>query len=119
VPTTSKRDAAFAECRSLGHEWHKGKPLGIGDESDRFSRPYGDANMVGIPSHCVNCGTDRMRWIGRSGESTTRYAYPDGYSRHGDEVLSAKEWRSTYVATLFADFHDAIKIINPRKRKAA
>ena len=113
----------FAECRSLGHEWHKGSPIAIGEDAEGFRRPYGDANMVGIPSHCVNCGTDRMRWIGRSGEAVTRYVYPDGYSRHGEEVLSAREWRQEYVATLFADFNDAIRVVKPkaktRKGKAA
>ena len=113
---------AFAECRSLGHEWHKQTPIGLGEESDVFRRPYGDADMVGIPSHCMNCGTDRMRWIGRSGESITRYAYPDGYSRHGDDVLSAREWRAEYVGSLFADFNAAIRVVKPkpkRKGKAA
>jgi hypothetical protein len=93
----------FAECRSLGHEWRKGSVLGTDDTHDSFKRPFGAATgMIGIPSRCANCGTNKVRWITRSGESVTRYEHPDGYSRHGDEVLSAKEWRHEYVETIFA-----------------
>lgn len=119
----SADDFTVAECRSLGHEWHKGVPLPVGEDHERFRRPYGDADLMGIPSHCDNCGTDRMKWISRSGESVTRYAYPDGYQRHGEDALTHKEWRASYVATLFRDFNDAIRVTKPktrtRKRKAA
>lgn len=94
---------SFAECRSLGHEWHKGKPIGSDDAVK--GKPFGyGTGMIGIPSHCPNCGTAKVRWITRSGESVTRYEYPDGYSRHGDERLSVQEWRHEYVTTIFAQF---------------
>lgn len=106
-----KVELAFAECRSLGHEWHKGKPLGIDETHSKFRRPYGlNEGMVGIPSHCPNCGTEKVRWITRSGVSTTRYEYPDGYSRHGEERLSVQEWRHTYVETIFSQFETNRKV---------
>lgn len=109
------RELSFAECRSLGHEWHKGKPLGIDDQHNQ-RRPYAfTTGSVGIPSNCPNCGTTKVRWITRSGESQTRYEYPDGYSRHGDDVLTPKEWRHTYVETIFAQFERNIR----RTKKAS
>lgn len=105
----------FAECRSLGHEWRKGKVLGVDDTHDSFKRPFGaGTGMIGIPSACANCGTQKVRWITRSGESTTRYEHPDGYSRHGDEVISVAQWRSDYVETIFAQFETST-----RKRRNA
>jgi hypothetical protein len=88
-------EKAYAECRSLGHEWRKGKPIA----TDGI-----DWGSIGIPSMCPNCGTTKVRTITRSGESKTRYDYPDGYSRHGDEVLSVKEWRHAYIETIFESF---------------
>lgn len=111
MPPTIKRDLAirFAECRSLGHEWRKGKPIGI-DDNDGRRKPFGmDTGMIGIPSHCANCGTEKVRWISRSGDSTTRYEYPDGYSRHGDDRLTAQEWRHEYVETIWAQFETNIQ----------
>lgn len=94
----------FAECRSLGHEWRKSKPIGS-DDAGGHRRPFGFyTGSIGIPSTCANCGTSKVRWITRSGESQTRYEYPDGYSRHGDDRLSAQEWRHNYVETIFASF---------------
>lgn len=99
-------EVRFAECRSLGHEWRKGRAIGTDDEHDTFSRPYGASEgMIGIPSSCPNCGTQKVRWITRSGESLTRYQHPDGYSRHGDERLSSQEWRKSYVTSMFAEFN--------------
>lgn len=106
----SRIELAFAECRSLGHEWRKGKPLGSGDSFGGMNAPYSMATgSVGIPSHCPNCGTNKVRWITRSGESVTRYEYPDGYSRHGDEVMTAQEWRHSYVETIFQQFEKSAK----------
>jgi hypothetical protein len=103
---TNSTERAFAECRSLGHEWRKGKPIGSDDGINWGS--------IGIPSHCDNCGTSKVRWMTRSGESKTRYEYPDGYSRHGDEVLSVKEWRHEYIESVFASFQRSTT-----KRKSA
>lgn len=99
------RELRFAECRSLGHEWRKGAVLGIDDEHGTFRRPFGmSTGMIGIPSHCNTCGTDKIRWITRTGESFTRYDHPEGYSRHGDERLSHAEWRHQYVETIWEEF---------------
>jgi hypothetical protein len=56
-----------------------------------------------------------VRTITRSGESKTRYDYPDGYSRHGDDVISVKEWRHAYIETIFSSFEKATK----RQKKAS
>ena len=113
-----QRELHFAECRSLGHEWRKQQPIGVDDTSDTHRRPFGaSTGMIGIPSNCQNCGTAKVRWITRSGESVTRYEHPDGYSRHGDERLSAQEWRSTYVATLFESFESSTAQLGKRTRK--
>lgn len=107
---------AFAECRSLGHEWRKMKPLGVDDTREGMSRPYGfSTGSIGIPSHCPNCGTNKVRWMTRSGESQTRYEYPEGYSRHGEDRLTAQEWRHTYVETIFAQFERSAS----RRKKAS
>ena len=109
-------EQAFAECRSLGHEWRKGKPLGVDDEHN-LRRPFAfSSGSIGIPSHCVNCGTEKVRWITRSGESQTRYNHPDGYSRHGDEVISVSEWRHSYVESIFQQFE---KQVMKRAKKAS
>lgn len=100
-------ERTFAECRSLGHEWRKGKPIGSDDGVNWGS--------IGIPSECSNCGTSKVRWITRSGESKTRYEYPDGYSRHGEEVLSVREWRHEYIETIFSQFERS----TTRKAKAS
>jgi len=89
----------------MGHSWKHRPPLGIDDPSDSFPRPFGmSTGMVGFPSHCSVCGADRMRWISRSGEVKVRYRYADGYSRHGDEVISPGDWRRSYVARVFDGF---------------
>ena len=109
----------FAECRAMGHEWRKGKPIGIDQTHDSIRRPYGmSTGMVGIPSQCAVCTGEKVRWISRSGESTIRYAMPDGYARHGDEVLTKKEWTHSYVEVIFGQFEAAIASA-PRKRQRA
>lgn len=111
------KELRFAECRSLGHEWRKGKqPVGI-DDNDGYRKPFGmSTGMIGIPSHCPNCGTHKVRWITRSGESHTRYEYPDGYSRHGDDRLTAQEWRHNYVETIWEQFESNVARITGRKK---
>jgi hypothetical protein len=111
----SRQELTFAECRSLGHEWRKGKPVGVDDQLDNLKRPYAfSTGSIGIPSYCGNCGTTKVRWITRSGESQTRYDYPDGYSRHGDDVMTAQQWRHSYVETIFQQFERST-----RKAKAS
>lgn len=79
----------FKQCRSLGHEW---KHLGAENHGDRVCQH----------SRCSDCGTQREKWIARSGMLLpSRYIYPDGYSQHGEERLPQHEWRSLYVAALF------------------
>ena len=95
-------DLRFAPCRSMGHEWHHGRPFGVDDESPDVPRPYGySTGMVGLPSSCGQCGMERVRWVTRSGEVITRYRPPEGYSRHGEDRLSAQEWRRLHVAAIF------------------
>lgn len=107
VVAIKKRDQElrFIECRSLGHEWRKQSMIGVDDTDDTFRRPYGmSTGMIGIPSSCHNCGTRKVRWITRSGESLTRYEHPDGYSRHGDDRLTHQEYRHEYVTAIWAAF---------------
>lgn len=95
----------FATCRSMGHEWNHGRPIGSDDPSGRFRVPFGGTTgMIGYPSTCNMCGTERMRWITRSGETTVRYEHPDGYARHGEERLSPQQWREQFVSNAFAAF---------------
>jgi len=56
---------------------------------------------VGLRSQCADCKTDRVKWVTRSGEVHTRYEYPDGYSMHGEDRLSPKEWRHNFVVRIF------------------
>lgn len=108
----------FAECRAMGHEWRKQKPLGSDQAHDRIKRPFGMlTGSIGIPSHCNVCGGDKVRWVSRSGESTNRYDMPDGYARHGDDVRTKREWTHTYVQAIFTEFEQAISSA-PRKRAA-
>jgi hypothetical protein len=87
----------FAQCRAMGHEWrHKG-PVGKDDK-----RPFNMYEAAGLVSICPDCKTRRVKWITRSGEVITRYEYPDGYSLHGEDRLTTKEWRSSFVVTLFS-----------------
>jgi hypothetical protein len=88
----------------MGHTWRHRPPVGI-DEATKYRRPFGmSTGMVGFPSHCTCCGTDRMRWITRSGMTVMRYDHPDGYERHGDDRLTAGEWRRSYVSQVFEGF---------------
>lgn len=103
----------FVACRSMGHEWHHGKPIGSDDPTGTFKAPFGGSfGMIGFPSTCAQCGTERMRWISRSGETTVRYVHPDGYSQSGEERLTTVEWRRTYVSSVFDEFE------TPRKKSA-
>lgn len=91
---------AFAQCRTLGHEWrHKGA---VSESQDGVRIPIGITfGTVGLRSMCSDCKTERIKWVSRSGEVVTRYRYPDGYSLHGDDRLSPQRWRSVFVSRLF------------------
>jgi len=106
------REAAFLECRSFGHEWHKEKPLGVDDTHDTISKPFGMSTaMLGFPAQCPNCGCAKVKWITRSGEAITRRQYPDGYlksSKNGDDVKTPTEYRHDYVESIFAQFEAAV-----------
>ena len=100
-------DYAFIECRAMGHSWrHHKKSVGVDDTSDTFPRPFASGTgMVGRISNCSQCKGTRVKWITRSGEVINRYYMPEGYSRVGEEYKpTQREWRSTYVASVFADF---------------
>jgi len=90
----------FAQCRSLGHEWrHKGKV------QDTTKAPLGiEFGTIGLVSQCADCTTTRIKWITRSGEVHSRYDYPEGYQRRGeDERRSPQEWRQEFVSQLFEE----------------
>lgn len=72
--------------------------------------------MIGYPSNCGTCGTERMRWITRYGETVVRYEHPEGYSRTGDDKLSPREWRESFVEEAFAAFTASLG--RPRKSAA-
>jgi hypothetical protein len=105
-------DYEFVECRAMGHAWrHRKNAVGMDDPSGqfvppRFSRPLGiGTGMIGKVSQCATCKGVRVKWITRSGEVLNRYYMPDNYSRTGEEYKpTMREWRSTYVAGVFADF---------------
>ena len=89
----------------MGHEWHHGNAIGTDDRDDGHRRPFGaETGMVGLPSECGVCRSSRVRWVTRSGEVVTRYEYVEGYSRHGEDRLSPREWRTSYVARIFESF---------------
>ena len=106
-------DYQYVECRAMGHSWrHHKNAIGIDDpETDdekgtSLRRPYGmGTGVIGKISQCAKCKGVRVKWISRSGETKNRYKMPPGYSRTGDEYKpTAREWRSTYVASTFVDF---------------
>lgn len=113
-------DLRFAPCRSMGHEWRHGRPFGVDDTISGVRAPHGaSTGAVGLPSTCSECGMERVRWITRSGEVVTRYRAPEGYSRHGDDVLSARQWRQGYVAVVFDELTAAVTKAPRRGRRSA
>lgn len=107
----------YAECRSLGHSWKHRGTYGSDDTTSKFRAPFGmQSGCIGYHSQCTVCGTDRVKWITRSGDVISRYTHPDGYSLHGEDRLSPMEWRRTFVARVFEEFtqHE-----QPRKRRAS
>ena len=79
--------AQFASCRGLGHEWKHRKPAAVADG-------------VLFSSACAVCGTERSKWISRSGAyRNASYTYPDSYSLHGEHRLSTVQWRQVLVTT--------------------
>lgn len=111
----------YAKCRSLGHEWHhEREPITDADTKRPFAARE---RSVGYRSTCPDCTTERIKWITRSGAIENRYTYPDGYSLHGDDRLSAQEWRTQFVANLFEQFEQAVdaapRRTTNRKRTAA
>jgi hypothetical protein len=109
-PVATDSSARFAQCRSMGHSWRHHKAIGSDDPSGTFRAPFGGlTGMIGLPSDCSVCGTERMRWVTRSGESIVRYEHPDGYSQHGEERQTASEWRRTFVSAVFDDFEQSTK----------
>lgn len=95
-PMTDDLTDHYAPCRVLGHEWHH---VGRADVSDQTSRTYG---AIGYVSSCSHCGMRRVRWFTRSGliAASPTYTPPEGYARHGDEVLSLQQWRSRWIDAL-------------------
>ena len=87
---------AYAQCRSMGHEW---RHRGTANEHDHA--PFSMFGAVGLVSQCSDCKTRRVKWVTRSGEVITRYEHPDGYSLHGDERMTTREWRSSFVTRYF------------------
>ncbi len=122
MPTKSRadRELAFATCRAMGHEWHHSKPIGTDDPDGRWRAPFGGSTgMIGYPSTCSMCGTERMRWMTRFGETIVRYDHPDGYSRTGEDKMTPREWRQTFVEAAFEQFAIAIDTGPRRASKLA
>ena len=105
----------FADCHVLGHSWrHLGKVGGnhVSPEErgrERFRPPFGAFDWVGIHSQCINCASERVKWMTRGGETINRYLYAEGYLLPRGESISKLEWRQNYVASVFA---------TPRKKGA-
>jgi hypothetical protein len=100
---TDERAMHYAVCRSLGHEWqHIGR---VSDDVDERGRSFAArGGMVGFRSVCRHCGTERVKWVTRSGVlAPTTYRYPEKYQRRGDERLTQQEWRRTWVVTLIGE----------------
>ncbi len=117
--TSSDSGLRWAQCRSLGHKWdHKG----ILRDSDKlgYSKPWSvEAGAVPVRSVCDYCGTERVKWMTRSGMAWPgRYTYPDDYSRTGENKLSNQEWRHEWVVSMLGD-EPALAIIGARGRKRA
>jgi hypothetical protein len=74
-------------------------------ESDGFNPPQvARFGSVGYRSTCRHCGTERVKWITRTGMlAPSTYRYPDGYSRHGEARLSSQAWRRTWIVTLLGE----------------
>jgi hypothetical protein len=106
LPTKLPQEARFATCRSMGHEWHHQPPIGVDGETNGWAKPFGGSmSAVGLGSMCGMCGSERLRWILRSGEMLPyRYRHPDGYATHGDERMTLSEWRTTHISSLFPNF---------------
>lgn len=92
----------FAQCRSLGHQWnHRNTPYSIAEDGPTWQNGLGG---VGFVSVCENCLCKRVKWIMRSGSlGRTTYTYPEGYTQHGDDRLSTRDWRRTYIVRSFGD----------------
>jgi hypothetical protein len=117
IDSTNDHGLEWAQCRSMGHEWkHQGR---ITDETDPGHQPpvgmqYGSA---GFRSVCTECGTERVRWISRSGLlGPMRYNHPDGYSRTGDAKLTGQEWRKTWLVKLLGE-DDTVPAVTIRRGK--
>ena len=118
--STSDHGLEWAQCRSMGHEWkHKGR---ITDETDPgHSAPMGmQYGAAGFRSVCSFCGTERVRWISRSGAlGPMRYIHPDGYSRTGDAKLTQQEWRTNWLVKLLGEDDAPMPAAARRGRRAA
>lgn len=97
---TDEEARRFAACRALGHEWHH-----VGWADPLATPPVGAGWQArGFVSTCSHCGTTRTKWISRYGNTTdTRYDYPAGYQRTGEQKLSPAEWRRTWRVSLLGD----------------
>lgn len=97
-PEVDERTRTYAVCRSLGHAWQH---LGYADNANGRGWTTG---AFGYVSSC-SCGTRRTRYYTRSGDraGSPRYEYPDGYSQHGDDRLTLKEWRHTWITSVLGD----------------
>jgi hypothetical protein len=113
------QEERFRQCHSFEHEWRHGTMFGIDESPEGWSRPFGGIHgMIGFPATCQMCGTEKVRWVSRSGESHNRYHYPDGYqqrSADGEAALTRTEFRRVYVSDLFAAFDQP----RTRRRKSA
>jgi hypothetical protein len=97
------QEQAYAMCHGMGHSWRHAKAVAV-DSTTRGSEraPHG-MMCLAYPSTCDVCGTERMRWVTRRGESLPpRYDWPDGYSRRGEDRMTTTEWRRSFVERDYA-----------------
>lgn len=95
-----KQRLRFAECRSLGHQWHHAGRVSDSDsDGTRLLNRPSYFGMIGFRSVCSGCGTERIKWVTRSGvlDKSPEYRYPDGYQTHGDDRQSLSEWRQEFI----------------------
>jgi hypothetical protein len=95
APKVSDAQRGFAACRVLGHEWrHVGRAT---EDASRFG-------VYGFRSACSHCGTERTKWLVRSGESAkVAYRYPKDYATHGEDRLEPTQWRKVFIVSMSDD----------------
>lgn len=117
-PISEQQRERFAECHADGHQWRHEGIVGAPD----WMPPLGMQSAIARHSICTSCGSERARWLTRSGEVLNRYRHADGYlhkrSAPDDFAPSRQEWRRQLAVTLFARFDEqASRQAAPRRAR--